>query len=328
MNYKKITKEEFLYQIAKLHYIDKISQKKLANMYKKSTATISRALQEAEELKIIEIKVKDMGGTKEKLENEIRDKYGLKNVDVSYVPQDDEKLIKKVIGKSAASFIDKLMVDNVKVGIAWGTSIYEMTNFLNPKHVKNMKVIDLIGSVGKLFYNTNASELAKKFAYNFSAENYFLNSLAIVQNKETKDFLTKEDEIKEVFEIIKKIDIAIISIGPLNINSSILKNLKYGQKIIDNVKNAGAVGDICLRYFDVNGKRMQDGSTKTMVYGVNFLISYLSKFMSLQPGDIISTGTPPGVGMGMKPQVFLKPGDEMKLGIEGLGEQTQKTIKA
>ena len=81
-------------------------------------------------------------------------------------------------------------------------------------------------------------------------------------------------------------------------------------------------------WLDVNGKRMQDGSTSTMVYGVNFLISYLSQFMSLQPGDIISTGTPPGVGMGMKPQVFLKAGDVMKLGIEGLGEQTQNTIQA
>jgi len=81
-------------------------------------------------------------------------------------------------------------------------------------------------------------------------------------------------------------------------------------------------------WLDVNGKRMQDGSTSTMVYGVNFLISYLSQFMSLQPGDIISTGTPPGVGMGMKPQLFLKAGDVMKLGIEGLGEQTQKTIQA
>ena len=81
-------------------------------------------------------------------------------------------------------------------------------------------------------------------------------------------------------------------------------------------------------WLEVNGKMMQNGSTSTMVYGVNFLISYLSQFMSLQPGDIISTGTPPGVGMGMKPQVFLKPGDVMKLGIEGLGEQTQKTIQA
>ena len=81
-------------------------------------------------------------------------------------------------------------------------------------------------------------------------------------------------------------------------------------------------------WLDVNGKRMQDGSTNTMIYGVNFIISYLSQFMSLQPGDIISTGTPPGVGMGMNPQVFLKAGDEIHLGIEGLGEQNQKTVSA
>jgi 2-keto-4-pentenoate hydratase/2-oxohepta-3-ene-1,7-dioic acid hydratase (catechol pathway) len=65
-----------------------------------------------------------------------------------------------------------------------------------------------------------------------------------------------------------------------------------------------------------------------MVYGVNFLVSYLSQFMSLHPGDIISTGTPPGVGMGMNPQVFLKPGDVMELGVEGLGAQKQKTVAA
>ncbi|MBI66084.1 MAG: 2-hydroxyhepta-2,4-diene-1,7-dioate isomerase [Candidatus Marinimicrobia bacterium] len=81
-------------------------------------------------------------------------------------------------------------------------------------------------------------------------------------------------------------------------------------------------------WLDLNNQRMQNGSTKTMVYGVNFLISYISQFMSLQPGDIISTGTPPGVGMGLKPQIFLKPGDLMKLGIEGLGEQLQKTVAA
>ncbi len=79
-------------------------------------------------------------------------------------------------------------------------------------------------------------------------------------------------------------------------------------------------------WLDVNGKRMQEGSTSTMVYGVNFLISYLSRFMSLQPGDIISTGTPPGVGMGQKPPIYLKSGDKMILGIEGLGEQNQTTI--
>lgn len=80
-------------------------------------------------------------------------------------------------------------------------------------------------------------------------------------------------------------------------------------------------------WLTVNGKTMQNGSTKTMVYGVKYLVSYLSQFMSLHPGDIISTGTPPGVGMGMKPQMFLKAGDVVELGIEGLGQQKQ-TFKA
>ena len=76
-------------------------------------------------------------------------------------------------------------------------------------------------------------------------------------------------------------------------------------------------------WLTVNGETMQDGSTKTMVYGVRHLVSYLSQFMSLQPGDIISTGTPPGVGMGMKPPRYLKAGDVVELGIEGLGSQKQ-----
>jgi 2,4-didehydro-3-deoxy-L-rhamnonate hydrolase len=76
----------------------------------------------------------------------------------------------------------------------------------------------------------------------------------------------------------------------------------------------------------VDGKRYQDGSTRTMIFGVAHLVSYISQFMSLQPGDVISTGTPPGVGLGQKPPVYLKPGQTMRLGIAGLGEQRQTTV--
>jgi len=75
---------------------------------------------------------------------------------------------------------------------------------------------------------------------------------------------------------------------------------------------------------DLNGKRMQTGNTSKMIFNMNFILSYLSNFMSLQPGDIVTTGTPPGVGMGKKPQVFLKSGDEMNLSIDHLGKQHQK----
>ncbi len=81
-------------------------------------------------------------------------------------------------------------------------------------------------------------------------------------------------------------------------------------------------------WLEVDGKRYQDGSTRTMIFKVPYLVSYLSRFMRLEPGDIIATGTPPGVGLGQKPPVFLKPGQTMRLGIAGLGEQRLVTVAA
>jgi 2-keto-4-pentenoate hydratase/2-oxohepta-3-ene-1,7-dioic acid hydratase in catechol pathway len=79
-------------------------------------------------------------------------------------------------------------------------------------------------------------------------------------------------------------------------------------------------------WLDVNGERMQTGSTATMVFGVKQLVSYISQFMILEPGDVITTGTPPGVGAGKKPPRFLQPGDTVSLGVEGLGRQTQRVV--
>ena len=81
-------------------------------------------------------------------------------------------------------------------------------------------------------------------------------------------------------------------------------------------------------WLEVNGRRFQNGSTRTMIFKPAFLVSYISHFMTLEPGDIVTTGTPPGVGLGQRPPVFLKPGDVVRLGIDGLGEQSQKIVAA
>jgi 2-keto-4-pentenoate hydratase/2-oxohepta-3-ene-1,7-dioic acid hydratase in catechol pathway len=96
----------------------------------------------------------------------------------------------------------------------------------------------------------------------------------------------------------------------------------FGPYLV-TLDEAGDLGALHL-WLDVNGQRMQDGSTRDMIFDVPFLVHYVSQFMSLQPGDIISTGTPAGVGMGRNPPVFLKEGDAIHLGIDGLGEQRQK----
>lgn len=90
----------------------------------------------------------------------------------------------------------------------------------------------------------------------------------------------------------------------------------------DEIRNPHRLG----LWLEVNGARMQDGNTRTMIFGVADLVSYISRYMTLAPGDVVSTGTPPGVGAGMKPPRFLKPGDVMRLGIDGLGEQRQNLV--
>ncbi|MDP2804029.1 MAG: fumarylacetoacetate hydrolase family protein [Phreatobacter sp.] len=90
----------------------------------------------------------------------------------------------------------------------------------------------------------------------------------------------------------------------------------------DEIKDVQKLG----MWLDLNGERMQTGSTKTMIFDVRTIVSYISEFMVLEPGDVITTGTPPGVGLGMKPPKFLRAGDVMALGIDGLGEQKQKVI--
>ena len=90
----------------------------------------------------------------------------------------------------------------------------------------------------------------------------------------------------------------------------------------DEVRDVQKLG----MWLEVNGRRMQTGSTATMIFGVKFLVHYISSFMRLEPGDVITTGTPPGVGLGKNPPVFLKSGDIMRLGIEGLGEQKQLVV--
>ncbi|MFN4192975.1 MAG: fumarylacetoacetate hydrolase family protein [Tabrizicola sp.] len=89
---------------------------------------------------------------------------------------------------------------------------------------------------------------------------------------------------------------------------------------------AGDIGNLKM-WLEVDGHRYQNGSTATMIFGVAHIVSYLSQFMSLEPGDVISTGTPPGVGLGQKPPVYLKGGEIMRLGIEGLGTQTQRVVR-
>ncbi len=152
--------------------------------------------------------------------------------------------------------------------------------------------------------------------------------LGIVIGKETKN-ISEKDSIDHIFGYCLVNDLSerewqIEKMGQWTKGKSHDTYGPIGPYIvtpdeIDNINNLNLS-------LDVNGQRMQTGNTSKMIFNVNYIVSYLSKFMSLQPGDLITTGTPPGVGMGKKPQVFLKEGDIVNLSIDNLGEQKARVI--
>ena len=152
--------------------------------------------------------------------------------------------------------------------------------------------------------------------------------IAFVIGKETK-YIREEDAPKHIFGYCLVNDVSerefqIEKLGQWVKGKSADTFGPIGPYLVtkDEIQD---VQDLNLS-LDVNGKRMQTGNTSNMIFNINYILSYLSNFMSLQAGDIITTGTPPGVGMGMKPQVFLKSGDVMKLTIDHLGEQKQTVV--
>ena len=152
--------------------------------------------------------------------------------------------------------------------------------------------------------------------------------IALVVGKETK-YIKEEDAQDHIFGYCLVNDVSerefqIEKLGQWVKGKSADTFGPIGPYLVtkDEIPN---VQDLNLS-LDVNGKRMQTGNTKKMIFNINYILSYLSNFMSLQAGDIVTTGTPPGVGMGMKPEVFLKSGDVMKLTVDHLGEQKQTVV--
>jgi hypothetical protein len=152
--------------------------------------------------------------------------------------------------------------------------------------------------------------------------------------KEKPGLFDEEGRLRDLSGIIDDIDPSQLSDKALRklakLDQKTLPLVRGNPRLGVPVKGIGKFIGVGMNYLDLylelNGKRMQTGNTASMIFSVAQLVSYVSRFMTLEPGDIITTGTPPGVGMGRKPQRFLKKGDQLRLGIAGLGEQQADVV--
>jgi deoxyribonucleoside regulator len=248
-----IQRIDILINIAKMYYLEDLSQEEISNKLHVSRSNISRMLKECREEKIIEFKIRDTSSTYIELQKKIKDFYGLKEVIV--VPGDNNiEQAKSNVGKAAASYLESVLKNGMLLGIAWGTTICYLVQHFDCISDRIVDVIQLTGGTYTESLKMDGRELVKELAKKLNGNWYLLQTPMIVQSKVLRDLLMEEPEIKKHFELIDKTDVAIAGLG-----SSIPEHyvpFKAGyisKEETEQLVNLGAIGDICGNKLDING---------------------------------------------------------------------------
>jgi deoxyribonucleoside regulator len=250
---KKQYKSKILVEVAKLYYHHQLSQQIIAKKIGVSRPTVSRLLQQARDVGIVKIEITDSAEIGTQLESALINKYKLKNAVVVPNGTDDDKIIKKRLGKAAVILIDKLVSEGTILGISWGTTMQEVARNIKPRRVNNMNVVQLNGGISRAELDTHASEIAKTISEKYKAIPYLMPLPAVFDNAELKKAILTDKNISHTLKLGQKAEIAVFTIGSFDFNSVLVKANYFDSIEVNELIKAGAVGDICSRILKADG---------------------------------------------------------------------------
>lgn len=246
-------KDKLAINVAKLYYRSDYSQQKIAQELGVSRPSISRLLQYAKDKGYVNIQIVDPVEDMSHMEQRLKDKLHLKDVKIASSTINDEEEIKKYIGIAAARYLDSIIKDGDIIGVGWGTTLYNMSQALVPKAIKGSQVVQLEGGVSHSEWNNYAREILENFAANFDTVAQYLPLPVIFDTKETKEQVDKDRYIKRVLELGRHANIAIFSVGTVRPNALFFRLGYTGIEEQEKIQKS-SVGDICSRFFDVEGR--------------------------------------------------------------------------
>jgi deoxyribonucleoside regulator len=254
-------------EAAKLYYLLDYNQNEIAQILGVSRPTVSRFLQLAKSEGIVEINIKDPTENVENLSFQLEQKFNLKKVVISSVPQFEDHIIKNYLGEKTAEYLHEIVKDNDIIGVTWGTTLYHVAIDLKQKFVKDVKVVQLKGGVSHSETNTYASEILYLFGKAFNTTPLHLPLPAIVDQVVVKQAMEADRHIGKILELGKQANIALFTNGYVN-PDSLLFQLGYFTKSDLETLNGKAVGDICSRFFDKEGNICNE-SLNDRTLGIN-----------------------------------------------------------
>ncbi len=258
MSLRAQSRDTMLLEAARFYYEHHLTQSQIASKLEVSRPTVSRLLQEARDQGVVRIQILDPGATGTRLEQKLRDQFGLKQVVV--VPYDGEssQVLKSRLGYALVNLLDSLLEENTTLGVSWGTTMQAATKHLHSRPMKNMTVVQLNGGVSKAELDTHASEIAGKMGENYHATPYLLPLPAIVDTPELKTAIISDRHIAKTLKLAREADIAAFTVGAFGNTSVLVKADYFEDSEIKDLIAQGAVADICSRLIKADGSICSD----------------------------------------------------------------------
>lgn len=246
-------KDKLAINVAKLYYRSDFSQQKIAQELGVSRPSISRLLQYAKDKGYVNIQIVDPVEDMSIMEQRLKDKLHLKDVKIASSTINDEEEIKKYISIAAAQYLDGIIKDGDIIGVGWGTTLYNMSQALISRSIKGSQVVQLEGGLSNSEWNNYSREILENFANNFNTVAQYLPLPVIFDSKATKEQVDKDRYIKRILELGRHANIALFSVGTVRPNALFFR-LGYTDIQEQEKIQRTSVGDICSRFFDVEGR--------------------------------------------------------------------------
>lgn len=244
-------------RVAQMYHVDNQRQSDIAGHLRISQATVSRMLKRAQEEEIVRTTVVAPSGTFADLEAALRSKYGIAEAVVVECSEDRDGAIMARIGEAAAHIVEATLQPNEIIGVSsWSETILKMVENIHPmKTGKAKHVVQTLGGMGDPTVQVHANQLTTRLAKLTGAEAHLLSAPGVAQSREAKLVLLGDTYLRETMELFEKVTLSIIGIGPIEPSSMLAKSGNvFSTRELEAVKDAGGVGDIGLRFFDVDGQ--------------------------------------------------------------------------
>lgn len=248
---KTIERIKQIVQVAQLYYEYGHTQQTIAKMLGISRPTVSRLLTQSIEQGIVQITIHNPLGYCSKLEEVFRKEFGLKEVIISPSTGDNPL---EVMAEVTANYLHRILQDRDTIGVAWGKSLQSVSQTLRPKNLTGIRVVQMKGGMGLSGTNIHASQIVERFSTTFRGKAFFLPVPAIVDSYNVKNAFLTDSSLKKTIEVTEEINVAIFSIGALDIHSAQIEAGYLTVQEVYALQAAGAVGDISSRFFTIDGQ--------------------------------------------------------------------------